>query len=143
VRGECIASTISSYDAATVVKCGQHAPLSTQTMRFVDDTIDLLWRKVLSLEQSSRKKYPYFNSLRYPNFLTTGQDMWNKASMPNFQKPTQSVQSFRYNTGCRRTGRHDDNIYLASIASRGKTRLNTEILLIFFLISWYSMHELS
>jgi len=82
------------------------------TTSLVDNAIDLPWRnrKVRSLGQSPRGKYPDF--WRYPNFLI---------------KPARFVQSFRYIPACdkqtdKRT--HDDSMYLASIWLRGNKILN-------------------
>ena len=60
---------------------------------------------------------------RYPNFLRTECGIGRRKLL--CQKPAQFVQSFRHNTGLWRTDRqsHDDSMYHASIASRGKKTL--------------------
>ena len=61
-------------------------------------------------------KVPYTNFRRYPNFLTTQCGIGRSI---HAKKPARFVQSFRYNTIPACDG-HDDSIYRASIASRGK-----------------------
>ena len=81
VRGKCIISTVQ-LRRGTVVNCGQQATCTYGRlwMSYVDNTIDLPWRKFRSPKFGSKFQYPYF--LEVPKFpYKTVYGKWKEASM--------------------------------------------------------------
>jgi len=81
VRGKCIISTVQ-LRRGTVVNCGQQATCTYGRlwMSYVDNTIDLPWRKFRSPKFGSKFQYPYF--LEVPKFpYKTVYVKWKEASM--------------------------------------------------------------
>ena len=82
----------------------------------------------------SQRQVPYFWT--HPDFLITQCRIGGRKLPYQCQKPARFVQSFRYITGLWRTdGRtHDDSIYRACIASRGKKQFTWQACVTFCIV---------